>query len=78
MAKSRDGCHICGGCWWVDCENEADYTMDVSLRRHGAPLYDGKVDLCAGHTRLVHSNGGRLDLDWTAVEQAKALVKVRV
>jgi hypothetical protein len=47
--------------------------MDVDLKRHGRPLYSGLVDLCGGHTRLAHKNGGRLDLNWIAIEQALAL-----
>ena len=71
------GCHICGTCWWVHCENDADYSMDVALKRHGKPLYDGKIELCAGHARLAHERNGRLDLNWLAVEQAVALTKAR-
>lgn len=47
--------------------------MDVDLRRHGKPLYSGLVDLCWGHARFAHSNGGRLDLNWDAITQALAL-----
>jgi hypothetical protein len=72
-----DDCHICGRCWWVHCTNDADYTMDVDLKRRGLPLYSGRVELCGGHARLTHSNGGRLDLNWLAVEQALALEKAR-
>lgn len=74
--KDRDGCQICGTCWWVDCDNDADYVMDVDLKRKGLTVYSGKIELCAGHTRFTHSNGGRLDLNWTAIEQA--LVRDRV
>ena len=70
---SNDGkCHICGTCWWVGCENPADYTIDVALRRNGLPLYDGDVDLCAGHYRHAQATRGRLDLSWDAIEQALA------
>lgn len=75
--KRKDGCHICGTCWWVDCENDADYAMDVDLKRKGIPLYSGRIELCGGHTRQAHANGGRLDLNWTAVEQAIARKKAR-
>jgi len=63
---------------WVHCRNDADYAMDVELKRGGLPLYSGPVDLCGGHARLAHKNGGHLDLKWEAVEQALALQKVRV
>lgn len=75
--NNSEGCHICGTCWWTDCDNDADYAMDVDLKRKGLPLYSGKVDLCAGHTRLAHAQGGRLDLNWLAIEQALSLAKVR-
>ena len=68
-------CAVCGRCWWVDCSNEADYQMDVDLKRRGLPLYSGAVELCGGHTRLVHESGGRMDLKWEAIEQALALEK---
>jgi hypothetical protein len=71
------GCHICGTCWWVGCENDADYSLDVALKRHGKPLYDGKVELCAGHTQLAHERNGRLDLNWLAIEQARSLAKAK-
>lgn len=73
----KDECHVCGTCWWVDCPNDADYEMDVDLKRNGLPLYSGTVDLCGGHTRQAHSNGGQLSLNWLAVEQALALQKER-
>jgi hypothetical protein len=47
--------------------------MDVDLRRNGLPLYSGKVDLCGGHARFAHNNGGRLDLNWEAISQALSL-----
>lgn len=76
MAVNDDyGCHICGKCWWVSCENDADYTLDVSLKRRGKPLYDGKVELCAGHTQLAADRQGRLNLNWLAIEQAIGLQK---
>lgn len=68
-----DGCAVCGRCWWFDCPNDADYSIDVDLKRNGLPLYSGSVDLCGGHTRFAQRNGGRLDLNWDAVEQALAL-----
>lgn len=71
------GCHICGTCWWVNCENDADYALDVALKRQGKPLYSGKIELCTGHTHLAHERNGRLDLNWDAVEQAVALTKLR-
>lgn len=71
-------CYVCGDCWWVGCENDADYSMDVDLKRKGLPLYSGKVELCGGHTTQVHQNGGRMDLKWEAVEQALSLLKVRI
>lgn len=67
-------CHICGKCWWVDCENDADYAIDVSLKRHQAfIMYEGKVDLCGGHYRLAVERKGRLNLNWKAIEQAVAV-----
>ena len=69
-------CFICGMCWWQDCPNDADYTMDVQLKRKGTQIYDGKVQLCGGHTRLVHSNGGRMDLKPQAIEQANSLKRM--
>jgi hypothetical protein len=67
-------CHICGTCWWVDCDNDADYSIDVDVaKRHGDPVfYSGKVDLCGGHFRVARDKGGRLNLNWLAVEQALA------
>ena len=73
MAEKKEKCWVCGSCWWVSCPNDADYTMDVDLRRNGLPLYSGKVDLCGGHARLVHKNGGHMDLNWEAIAQALAL-----
>lgn len=72
-----DGCHICGDCWWVNCPNPADYSDDVVIKRHGSTLYEGEIDLCAGHARYWRQNGGRLDLNWLAIEQALALQKAR-
>lgn len=69
-------CHVCGDCWWVSCDNPADYTKDVDLKRHGLPVYSGGVDLCAGHNELVDRTG-RMNLKWEAVEQALAMKKVR-
>jgi len=74
---SDSGCMICGSCWWVDCKNSADYRMDVDLKRNGKQIYSGDVDLCAGHARLVHANGGRMDLNWKAIEQARAFIKAK-
>ena len=71
LSRAAD-CHICGTCWWVDCPNDADYAIDVDLKRNGLPLYSGKVELCAGHSGQAQTNGGRLDLNWLAVEQAIA------
>jgi hypothetical protein len=51
--------------------------MDVALKRHGKPLYDGKVELCGGHTRLAQERNGRLDLNWLAIEQAIAMKLTR-
>lgn len=77
---SDTGCHICGDCWWVHCPNDADYTMDVELkRRDGKVWYDGKIELCGGHTRYVHeTNGNHLSLNPLAIEQANALKKTKV
>lgn len=73
MAVDKD-CYTCGNrYWWSECPNPADYTMDVDLRRRGLPLYSGKVDLCGGHARFVHKNGGHMDLNWEAIAQALAL-----
>lgn len=71
-------CYICGDCYWVGCGNDADYQMDVDLKRNGLPLYSGKIELCDGHTKQVHANGGRLYLKWEAVEQALALKAQKV
>lgn len=68
---------MCGKCWWVNCPNDADYSDDVVLKRKNLPLYEGKVDLCAGHAMLWRQNGGHLDLNWLAIEQALALGKAR-
>jgi hypothetical protein len=70
-------CHICGTCWWVDCANDADYAIDVALKRKNLPLYNGRVDLCAGHYRLAYSRNGRLNLNWVAIEQAIAKDKAK-
>jgi hypothetical protein len=61
-------CHICGRCYWNGCDNDADYEVDVDLKRNGLPLYSGKVDLCAGHHRVGAS--GSMNLKWVAIEQA--------
>jgi hypothetical protein len=74
----NDDCHICGTCWWVDCENDADYSMDVDLKRHGLPLFSGRIELCGGHARFARTRGGRLELNWLAIEQAIARQKDRV
>ena len=66
-----DECFICGTCWWTGCQNDADYTMDVELKRHGRLVYSGKVDLCAGHTRFAGGSGS-LNIGWAALEQALA------
>lgn len=73
----KDPCYVCGLCFWSECPNSADYQMDVDLKRGGLPLYSGKVDLCAGHCRLVHNNGGRMNLKWEAIEQALELQQAR-
>jgi hypothetical protein len=71
MTRDED-CHICGKCWWNGCENDADFALEVDLKRGGLPLYLGKVDLCGGHTQQASANGGRLNLNWRAIEQALA------
>ena len=70
---------VCGKCWWIDCGQDADYTMDVELKdRLGKVIYDGKVDLCGGHTRYIHSTHGQhLSINPIAIEQAKALREAR-
>lgn len=78
LAKVNDkDCHICGDCWWSGCPNDADYQMDVDLKRHGLPLYSGRIELCGGHAALAHENGGRLNLNWEAITQALALESAR-
>jgi hypothetical protein len=77
VSETAAKCYICGDCWWVHCPNDADYQMDVDLKRHGAPLYSGTVELCTGHTRQVHANNGRMDLKWEAIEQALSLQRVK-
>lgn len=75
------GCHICGKCWWTDCENDADYTHDVHLKDRvtRATLFDGKIELCAGHTRYVQSTQGRygMNINPLAIGQANALKESR-
>lgn len=78
LDRAVDDCYICGDCWWIDCPNPADYSMDVDLKRHGRPLFSGKVDICHGHYVLVHANGGRLDLKPLALEQAKAVQRAKI
>jgi len=80
MSKSVEECHICGTCWWEKCSNDADYTMDVELKdRRGKVIYDGKIDLCGGHTRHVHATRGQqLSISPVAIEQAKSLRTARV
>lgn len=69
------GCHICGTCWWVHCENDADYVLrQVEVKRHMLPVYTGDVELCAGHS-AVATRERRLDLNWVALEQAIARQK---
>jgi len=72
-------CYACldGVCWWVSCDNDADFVLDVALKRHGKPLYSGKIELCHGHTRVAQERNGRLDLNWEAVEQAISMSKIR-
>lgn len=69
-----DPCHICGTCWWTDCDNDADETVHVELKqvRNGLPVFDGGVDLCAGHARWAESQNGRMNLKWEAIHQAIA------
>jgi hypothetical protein len=67
------GCHICGQCWWVDCPNDADYSIDATLKRHGETIFDGKVELCTGHAEQALASKGQLSLNWMAIEQARAL-----
>lgn len=64
-------CHICGNCWWQDCDNPADYEVDVELKRHGLHLYSGKVDLCQGHAEFA-TRGQMMNLRWASIEQALA------
>lgn len=64
-----DDCLICGNCWWVDCENPADYEFNVHLKRHGRTLFDGVVDLCSGHATYA-AQTNHVSLDWKALEQA--------
>lgn len=72
------GCHICGQCWWVHCENDADYTIRrADIKRNRKTVYIGDIDLCAGHARFAE-HYKRLDLNWLAIEQAIALQKERV
>lgn len=66
-------CYVCGLCWWSGCENDADYRLDVDLKRNGLPLYTGEIELCAGHAQYAQRTLGRLDLKWEALEQAHEL-----
>jgi hypothetical protein len=64
-------CHICGTCWWEGCENAADWTIELVLKRHGAIVYDGAVDLCHGH-KVYAERSGHVNVGWIALEQALA------
>lgn len=75
---ATEPCHICGDCWWFECPNPADYSVDVGLKRHGRPLFSGEIDLCAGHYRFAAENGGHLNLKPLAIEQALAAQRVKV
>jgi hypothetical protein len=68
-----DDCLVCGLCYWEKCDNDADYTDDVVLKRGNPPLivFDGKVDLCAGHHAYAERTG-HMNLKWAALEQAIA------
>jgi hypothetical protein len=76
-AMTDTKCYICGDCWWQGCPNDADYQMHVDLKRKGLPLFSGSVELCGGHKDQVHTNGGRMDLKWEAVEQALSMQRVK-
>lgn len=71
MSTNGDDCHVCGACWWVGCPNDADYSMDVTLKRHGLIAFDGKVDLCAGHAKYADVTL-TMNISWVAIEQALA------
>lgn len=79
MAEER--IHAFGQCWWHECRNDADYIETVELKRQVGgrilPLYDGDVELCAGHRELARRTG-RMNLDWKAVEQGLALQGAQV
>lgn len=69
-----EDCRVCGLCWWTDCGNDADVTVHVELKQtsNNHPVYDGPVDLCAGHARWAETTNGRLNIDWAAIHQAIA------
>ncbi len=81
MTAAPVHCFICGDCWWTGCPNSADFTEHVALKRPRPDgpgwtvIFDGDVDLCAGHALHWRENGGRLNLKWEALEQATALQK---
>lgn len=72
--SSEPKCHVCGTCWWVGCEHAADYSHDVTLKRKGEKIYEGLIDLCAGHSIFAQENGGRLNLKQEAIDQANDLL----
>ena len=68
-----DECFVCGKCWWEQCDNDADYEVDVELQQvsNRMTAYNGKVDLCGGHYHLA-SQTGRMNIKWEAIHQAIA------
>lgn len=71
-----DPCFVCGLCYWAECPNSADFSHDVVLKRAGRTVFDGEVELCAGHTRFAQQSG-HVNVRWEALEQALALQKGR-
>ena len=71
-----DKCYVCGDCWWQECQNDADYSHDVDLKRGGLPVFAGKVELCGGHSQLALRTG-RMDIKWEAIEQALSVQAAR-
>lgn len=69
-----DDCPDCqeadGTCQWAGCKFPADYVMrSVRVRRQGALIIVGDVDLCGGHHQRA-KRLGELSLDWDRVLRA--------
>ena len=61
-----------GTCMWAGCDFEADYVIrDVTVTRQGLAIEVGDVDLCGGHFRRA-GRLGRIELEWSLIEQRTA------